>query len=483
MRDQVDAAEPGRAARRHDQLRQRRRLAAEFDALRADEVDVLLVSPERLANPRFAATLEALLPRPACWSSTRPTASPTGASTSAPTTSGSPACSPPPTPGCRCWPPPPRPTRGSPPTSPPSSATTRWCCAARWPERRCGWPWCPAWARCSASPGSPSASPRCPARASSTRSPSTRPSGWPASCAAPGHEVAAYTGQPEPDERARIEAALRANELKAVVATSALGHGLRQARPRLLRPCRLARLAGRLLPAGRPRRPGARPTPSPCCCPRRDRRADLGLLRHRHDPRPGRGRRCSARLGDGRRRPVGARDRGGDRAAAWPARRAAEDPAGRRRGRPGRCGWVGTGRPWHYDADKYGRVSRRAGPRPTSCGPTRPATRLPHEVPAEALDDPSAGPCGRCSVCTGTLPRRASWRRSRRTRRGCPGLLPRAGRRHRPAPDVAVRGRRPTGTDRPRTHGRTGSRAGLRRRPRLVRRPHPSWVTPRVMAP
>ena len=43
--------------------------------------------------------------------------------------------------------------------------------------------------------------------------------------AAQGHRVAAYTGQTEPDERARIEAALRANELKAVVATSALGMG------------------------------------------------------------------------------------------------------------------------------------------------------------------------------------------------------------------------------------------------------------------
>ena len=43
--------------------------------------------------------------------------------------------------------------------------------------------------------------------------------------AAQGYRVAAYTGQTEPDERARIEAALRANELKAVVATSALGMG------------------------------------------------------------------------------------------------------------------------------------------------------------------------------------------------------------------------------------------------------------------
>ncbi|MFN8168769.1 MAG: DEAD/DEAH box helicase [Candidatus Nanopelagicales bacterium] len=40
-----------------------------------------------------------------------------------------------------------------------------------------------------------------------------------------GHDVAAYTGRTEPQERVRVEAALRANEVKAVVATSALGMG------------------------------------------------------------------------------------------------------------------------------------------------------------------------------------------------------------------------------------------------------------------
>ncbi|HKY67549.1 MAG TPA: DEAD/DEAH box helicase, partial [Acidimicrobiales bacterium] len=40
-----------------------------------------------------------------------------------------------------------------------------------------------------------------------------------------GHAVAAYSGGTDPAERERIEHALRANELKAVVATSALGMG------------------------------------------------------------------------------------------------------------------------------------------------------------------------------------------------------------------------------------------------------------------
>lgn len=40
-----------------------------------------------------------------------------------------------------------------------------------------------------------------------------------------GHDVSAYTGSVDPDERLRLESALRNNELKALVATSALGMG------------------------------------------------------------------------------------------------------------------------------------------------------------------------------------------------------------------------------------------------------------------
>ena len=40
-----------------------------------------------------------------------------------------------------------------------------------------------------------------------------------------GHEVAAYTGRTDPTERIRLEEALRDNEIKALVATSALGMG------------------------------------------------------------------------------------------------------------------------------------------------------------------------------------------------------------------------------------------------------------------
>ena len=87
----------GRAARRDGELDQRRRLGrGARRPARAAALDVLLISPERLANPGFAAPAAGPASRRAgCWSSTRRTASRTGASTSAPTTSASPVrCSP-----------------------------------------------------------------------------------------------------------------------------------------------------------------------------------------------------------------------------------------------------------------------------------------------------------------------------------------------------------------------------------------------------
>ena len=62
------------------------------------------------------------------------------------------------------------------------------------------------------------------------------------------------------------------------------GHGLRQARPRLLPAPRLARLPRRLLPADRPRRPGPRRRRRGAPAGR-DRRAAVGVLRHRLHPR------------------------------------------------------------------------------------------------------------------------------------------------------------------------------------------------------
>ena len=90
MRDQVAAAD--RAGVRAAAINSANQLewGQIQEQLAANTVDVLLVSPERLNNPRFRdEQLPQLVGAPACWWSTRPTASPTGATTSVPTTGGS----------------------------------------------------------------------------------------------------------------------------------------------------------------------------------------------------------------------------------------------------------------------------------------------------------------------------------------------------------------------------------------------------------
>ena len=111
-----------------------------------------------------------------------------------------------------------------------------------------------------------------------------------------GIEAEAYSGATDNDDRIRLEQALLANELKVLVATQRAGHGLRQARPGLRDPLPVARLAHRLLPAGRARRPRARPRAGGAAVRRRGPRHP-GLL-HRHGvpaAGTGRGDRVAAR--------------------------------------------------------------------------------------------------------------------------------------------------------------------------------------------
>ena len=66
-------------------------------------------------------------------------------------------------------------------------------------------------------------------------------------------------------------------------------------------------------------------------------------------------------------------------------------------------GYIATGLPWEHDGDRISRIEAARG--------AEADAMLAYEATAEcrmaflrrALDDPDAGPCGRCDVCTGTL--------------------------------------------------------------------------------
>ena len=169
-------------------------------------------------------------PRPAgCWWSTRRTASPTGATTSGPTTAGS------------------APSSTTCPTGIPVLATTatanqrvtddvaeqlgaddaRRCAGSldreslrlgvvrlRTPSN--GWP------------GWPTTSPSSPGWASSTASPWRRPRRSPATCAPAARRSPPTPARPSRPSGSRLEQDLLEGRVKALVATSALGHGLRR---------------------------------------------------------------------------------------------------------------------------------------------------------------------------------------------------------------------------------------------------------------
>ncbi len=219
----------------------------------------------------------------------------------------------------------------------------------------------------------------------------------------PDYPVAGYSGGLPVEERERLEDALRDNRIKALVATSALGMGYDK--PDL----------GFVVHVGAP--------PSPVAYYQQVGRAGrgidhaaVGVLPSGADtgvwdyyatstlPDP---RQCEQILGA---------------LAAQPEPQsvvALEASTGIRRGRVELMlkqlaveravsrevdGWVATGRPWRYDAAHYDGIL--AGRRREAAIMTDylAGSRCLMELLAMSLDDPDAGPCGRCSVCTGALP-------------------------------------------------------------------------------
>ena len=214
-----------------------------------------------------------------------------------------------------------------------------------------------------------------------------------------GLAVASYTGQTDDAERQAAESDLLANRVKALVATSALGMGFDK--PDL----------GFVIHLGAP--------PSPIAyyqqvgrAGRAVDRADVVLLPGDEDRAIW---RYFASLGypaEDRVRAVLATLDDAARPLSVPAIEAAVEI---RRSRLElmlkvldvdgavkrvRGGWESTGRAWHYDRDRLERVAAAREAEAAMMVAYESLTSCRMEFLRRALDDPEATPCGRCDVCT-----------------------------------------------------------------------------------
>jgi len=72
-------------------------------------------------------------------------------------------------------------------------------------------------------------------------------------------------------------------------------------------------------------------------------------------------------------------------------------------------GWVATGQPWAYEAERYAKVAAARAAEQQAMLAYASTTGCRLEFLRRALDDPEAGPCGRCDNCGGlTLPSEVS---------------------------------------------------------------------------
>lgn len=213
-----------------------------------------------------------------------------------------------------------------------------------------------------------------------------------------GHDVRAYTGQTDTEERAESEGMLKRNEVKALVATSALGMGFDK--PDL----------GFVLHLGAPSSPVAY-YQQVGRAGRASESADVLLL-------PGVEDRdiwhyfATASMPDRERaeRVIGAL---GDTPTSTPALEAMVDIRrtplelllkvldvdGAVRRVQG--GWVATGEPWTYDAERYERIAAERVAEQQHMIEYEQTDGCRMEFLQRSLDDDTAAPCGRCDNCAG----------------------------------------------------------------------------------
>ena len=214
-----------------------------------------------------------------------------------------------------------------------------------------------------------------------------------------GHPVLAYTGRTDPADREEAETALKENRVKALVATSALGMGFDK--PDL----------GFVLHLGAPSSPVAyyqqvgragRGTPN----------ADVLLLPGAEDrdiwqyfatssmPEEGPANAVLAELADGAVLSSGVLETRVNLKRSplelllkvLAVDGAVEKVSG---------GWRGTGRPWHYDRERYERIAAARVKEQQAMLDYENTSGCRMQFLSEQLDDPAAAPCGRCDNCAG----------------------------------------------------------------------------------
>lgn len=215
-----------------------------------------------------------------------------------------------------------------------------------------------------------------------------------------GHRVASYTGRTDAAEREELETALKDNQVKALVATSALGMGFDK--PDL----------GFVVHLGAPSSPVAyyqqvgragRATDS----------ADVLLLPGAEDREIWEYFATASMPTEAKATAVltALAEQGGPLSVAALEPRVnikrsplelllkvlAVDGAVERVG----GGWQATGRPWHYDAARYERVARARADEQQAMLDYQVTDECRMQFLTRRLDDPTGEPCGRCDVCAG----------------------------------------------------------------------------------
>ncbi|MGO2533898.1 RecQ family ATP-dependent DNA helicase [Arthrobacter rhombi] len=215
-----------------------------------------------------------------------------------------------------------------------------------------------------------------------------------------GHEVRSYTGRTDPEERAASEQALKENRVKALIATSALGMGFDK--PDL----------GFVVHVGAPSSPVAY-YQQVGRAGRGTDNADVLLLPGTEDREIWRYFATSSMPDEERAHAVLSELEAAGTAVSVPALEArvnlrrsplelllkvlAVDGAVERVA----GGWARTREPWSYDAARYARVAAARVDEQNSMLEYERTTGCRMEFLSRVLDDPAAAPCGRCDNCAG----------------------------------------------------------------------------------